>query len=65
MELIDRLMWQEYEKETQPHRRVKILETKTSNNKHSRAYRLIRTLTNSLTFTTNPSGHGIEGHILN
>ena len=28
MELIDRLMWQEYQKETQPYRRVKILETK-------------------------------------
>ena len=27
LELIDRLMWQEYEKETQPYRRVKILET--------------------------------------
>jgi hypothetical protein len=27
LELIDRLMWQEFEKETQPHRRVKILET--------------------------------------
>jgi hypothetical protein len=26
LELIDRLMWQEYEKETQPYRRVKILE---------------------------------------
>ena len=27
LELIDTLMWQEYEKETQPYRRVKILET--------------------------------------
>jgi hypothetical protein len=27
LELIDRLMWQEYEKETQPYRSVKILET--------------------------------------
>ena len=27
LELIDRLMWQEYEKENQPYRRVKILET--------------------------------------
>jgi hypothetical protein len=27
LELIDRLMWQEFEKETQPYRRVKILET--------------------------------------
>jgi hypothetical protein len=27
LELIDRLMWQDYEKETQPYRRVKILET--------------------------------------
>ena len=27
LELIDRLMWQEYEKETQPYRRVKIFET--------------------------------------
>ena len=30
LELIDRLMWQEYEKETQPYRRVKILETITN-----------------------------------
>ena len=27
LELIDRLMWQEFKKETQPYRRVKILET--------------------------------------
>jgi hypothetical protein len=55
LELIDRLMWQEFEKETQPYRRVKILETIANAQANTSSY--YETCTIALEVSAKFNGH--------